>query len=356
MRGWFFVWSFGIVCWLSAVPASASQTGVVLTFGEWAAVCDNGWRCEALLANSNSGPSIHIVREGGGEGETKLSFYLGASASDTKGFVPERFQTSGGRSDLDKPFPAPIRQDGNEVVFEGRVAESLLQLLFDGDSLKLFGTQGRSATVSTHGLLAVLVYFDTVQLRIGDDSALAARGPEKRTPVSRSPSLPFVKIPPISNKPPRVLTKAQAAKARLTFPCSNNAAPVGSAEAVEHFRLDERTTLALVTPPCSLSAYNGFKRILLIDEEGGIRLAPIEGDGLEVPKAENLVGGRWDKENRRLVSFGRWNGLCGSGESYAWDGEMFRIVEEQATASCDLEIYSLFTTWRATTRTVADGR
>ena len=113
----------------AAAPAMSSQTGATLRFGAWAVVCDNGWRCEALMANSEanlkSSLSIELVRQGGPNGQLRLSVFPGASAADGKSFLPAVIDVSGSENETTKSLPAPHTYDGDRLTFEGDTAASL---------------------------------------------------------------------------------------------------------------------------------------------------------------------------------------------------------------------------------------
>lgn len=352
--------AFATLCLALPATASSGQTGHALTFGDWAAACDNGWRCEALLVNplahQNPSEPMRIVRLAGPDGLLQLSFFSGAAEPDGKSFQPDMVEIGGGGFDYLNSLPDPAGFNGDQLDFEGEAAMSLLRNMAQGDTVRLIKKNGPSVTLSTRGLMGVLVHFDTVQQRIGNESAAYAKGPSPATTTPPPPELPIIKLANASAKPPRMLRKAQIIKERATFGCGEHTPFAKTTDGVDYYRLDENTTLAQVIPLCSLSNYNSFVRVLLIDEKGKHRIAPIEGDNSDAGNlGENLVSGYWDAERRRLVSFGFWRAGCGSGTEYGWDGERFRIVEERRTASCDLEIFSQFAVWRAMT-VVSDNR
>lgn len=328
-------------------PACAAQAGSALTIGNWAVACDNGWRCEAILANQeavvHSTISIRIVRDGGIDSTLRLSFFPGASHPDGKSFRPETMEVAPNNLEA---LPETGSYDGQTLIYEGDVAADLLRAATASDALRLSENGGLSVTLPTHGLMAVLLYFDTVQHRIGNESAIIAKGAEPGHAVAQPPQFSVISVPPPSERPPRRMALAQVNRHRRAFPCGTREPFAKTTSGVDYYRLDAATSLALVMPMCSLSNYNSFVRVILIDEAGNSRVAPIEGEGSE-KLGENLVGGYWDEERRRLISFGRWNGQCGNGVEYAWDGTQFRIVEEQVTASCELEISAPLTVWRA---------
>jgi hypothetical protein len=340
-----------ISCFTS-LPAMSSQTGSNLTLGNWAAVCDNGWRCEALLANSepslNSSASVQLARDGGPGGLLRLSIFPSALSTDGTSFVPKGVDALS--SSIKIPtLPHSLATSGdNAITFEGDTAAALIKTMLEDDSLRIFADENKSITLNTRGLMAVLVYFDTVQQRIGNESALLANGSKASDATPSPPQIPSIKTPKAAPAPPSTLSQEQVRKERATFDCGRNQPRATMATGVDYFRLDARTTLAVISPPCLLGNYNSFGRIVLVDEEGTPRLAQIERDNPEAKLAEGLAGAYWDKTTRRLISFGRWNSRCGSGEAYVWDGEKFRIVEENATASCDLEIFQPLISWRAT--------
>jgi hypothetical protein len=343
--------AFAVSCFTN-LPAMSSQTGSTLALGNWAAVCDNGWRCEALLAgadkNADAGPSVQLVRDGGADGKLRLTIFPGALSTDGTSFVPQRLDALSYADKIPKLPPVLATTGGNAISFEDDTAAILLKTMLEEESFRIFGNDNKSVVLDTRGLLAVLVYFDTVQQRIGNQSALLPNGSRQIEAPPTPPQVPIVKTPKVASAAPRILSQAQLLKERQTFDCSTSEPVAKTTSGVDYIRLDARTTLAIIAPPCSLSSYNSFGRIVLIDEAGNPRLAQIERDNAQAKLAESLVGALWDKTARRLISFGHWNARCGSGEAYVWDGETFRIVEENATASCALEIFQPFISWRAT--------
>lgn len=333
---------------LAASPAAASQTGTPIDFGDWAAVCDNGWRCEARLVNplplKNPSEPIRILRDAGPDGQLQLMIDTGSAAEDGKGFQPQMMQVTG-PADIAKQMPDPIERHFG-AVYSGDTAASLLRTIAQGDGLRLFTGMDQSVTLRTRGLMAVLAYFDTVQHRIGNESAILATGSAPRVAVPQPPLLPVVKASVKSAKPPRELSKAQLLRERRTFSCSKGEPFAKTTQGADYYRLDENMTLALVMPMCPGGNYNNYYRAILIDEAGDTRLAPIEGDSATAAKAESFPYSDWDSARRRLFSFVRWNANCGRGEEYLWDGKMLRMVRQTETASCNLEIYTALTAWR----------
>jgi hypothetical protein len=334
------------------LDATSRAQNATLTMGNWGLACDNGWRCEALLDNPlgerNTSSPLQIIRLAGMHGALQLRFSIGAAEPDGKSFLPQMVEVSGSGFDYIDHLPEPIDYYGDGFVFGGETAAELLRKMAKGDSVRLFRKGGQSVTLPTRGLVDVLVHFDAVQKRVGHESAIFAKGNIHNT-VPHPPPIPVIYVPANSSKPPRRLTPAQIFEERLTFHCSPDAKQISVPSDAYHVRLDERTTLALIEPTCSLSDYNDVARIILIDEAGQRRVAPIEGDSkVSGQLGARLVGGYWAESIGRLTSYSVSSSLCNSRTDYVWDGQGFRIVYQEQAASCKLEIHTLLTVWRAT--------
>ena len=104
------------------------------------------------------------------------------------------------------------------------------------------------------------------------------------------------------------------------------------------YRLDAENSLVLFSP-CPLPVQR-YTLAWIADEKGNLRPAEfitpaeIEDDG---NVSGNLIANpEWQVSGRRLTSLSGQgpDGLCGTRQSYVWDGDRFQLVE-QATADCD---------------------
>lgn len=312
------------------------QPGELKTFGDWTVGCDNARSCQAVA----------LVPEG----EDRDAYLLlvvkrdaGPNARPVLTFTTEK----------NLPGSFAMRVDGKPVLRIARA--SLLPVppeLADGRRATLTDGQGRTlASASLAGLSAAFLYIDERQGRIGTVGALRRKGTKSDSAVPAPPPLPRVVQPRSGPKPPRSLTAAAAV--RLIGPenaaCEDARGPVRP----RVFRLDATHSLALVEHPCGNGAYNIMSSAFVVDEAG--RAAPARFDaapGMDGEPGHILVNAAWNAGARRLTDFVKARGLgdCGGRGEYAWDGERFRLVRQEAMGECRGST-DYITTWRAAVAT-----
>jgi hypothetical protein len=146
-------------------------------------------------------------------------------------------------------------------------------------------------------------------------------------------------------------------KARLErFKKAANSDPELSAKdhPTEARRFRDGATVILV--PCSLGAYNGSSLVLVSRKVDRSDLQPAAFDfkasaGGGTGRLTPPEGAYWDEETGRLASFfkGRGLGDCGTGQDWAWDGRIFRLIHAEAMGECRGST-DYITTWRARVR------
>ena len=84
-------------------------------------------------------------------------------------------------------------------------------------------------------------------------------------------------------------------------------------------------------------------------EEGRLDVPPQEG--VNETQRHYLTNAEWDPERRMIHEYAKGRGLgdCGVRSSYAWTGEIFRLVEQEEMSECR-GTYFYLTTWRAEVR------
>jgi hypothetical protein len=321
-----------------ALALAASQPGALKTFGDWTVGCDNGRACQAVAL---------LPEEGDGEGAT-LTLTRGPEAN-AEPVVWVTAQVEGAQSPQQLVIDAkslPLALDGNSERLLVRDGLGAARMLGQATSIVAVGPGGGPRIpVSARGSAAALLYMDEQQGRLNSTSALVRRGAGQRVPPP--PPLPIIKAPPSSAKAPRRLSEARVRQllGREITQCE-----YAQELWIQNARLDARHSLVLASHPCGNGAYNSVNSAYVVDESG--RVAPARFHKLAGDTSHDaLVGAGWDAETRRLGTFskGRGVGDCGFGQTFAWDGRMFRLVEQIEMNECRGSM-DYITTWRAVVR------
>ena len=190
---------------------------------------------------------------------------------------------------------------------------------------------------------------DERQRRTGTATALVRPGTRPADALSTPPSLPVVVGRPLSSARPLALGGAGLKALRKKHGCTID--EVGGPEEAETFALARGETLLLLA--CGSGAYNvSHVPFVLRRGAGGVRAAIAAFDVRPGWWAEEgkpiLVNADWDNERGLLTSFSKGRGLgdCGTAAAYAWDGRLFRLVEQSEMAECRGSV-DYITTWRA---------
>jgi hypothetical protein len=320
------------------LAAVAPQPGELRTFADWTVGCDNGRACQAVA----------LLPEDGSDGAT-LTIARGPEANAMPViWVTVRVEGAQSPATLvidGRSFPLALdRQSETLRVRDGLAAA---RLLGQATSILAVGPGGDGRIpVSARGSAAALLYMDEQQRRLGTTSALVRRGPEARVPPP--PALPVVTIPAVPKRAPRTVPDARV---RQLLGRDATECEYAQKMFVEEARLDARHSLVLASHPCGNGAYNLSYSAFIIDERG--RAAPARFDDARpgVDGFDTLVNAGWDEGARRLGTFAKGRGLddCGVGQDYAWDGRMFRLVEQNQMGECRGST-DYITTWRAEVR------
>jgi hypothetical protein len=307
----------------SLLAAAASATALpprpLRDFGDWTVGCDNGRKCQAVA----------LVPEGVSDDElpfATLAVERGAANLDQPAL--------GVRMDLDEIAPLaaividgqrarfPLQQDGQ--LHDPSDALALLRQLSHAQGARVLDLAGKPvARISLTGAAAALRWMDEQQLRTHSGTAVVAMG-TGLGPQS-APLLPRIVAPPTSKAAPRTIRPADIAAIRTRYECGR----VAESHVTQTFRLDARTTLAIV--PCMLHAYQSSSIVLLLPEAGPWRPVPLErrfASDTQDPTPEWMTEPEYDAETRELWSAAKGRGIgdCGSTEGYIWDGNIFRLA------------------------------
>lgn len=332
---------------LMAIALLATAVGDPATFGEWMVVCDNGARCTATSAGEGR-LYVTFVREPGPDSMLEVEL------DDLDNVEGRKVTILMGENKTDVEFVArpsifwPDYLSWQAAFAPGNRVFANLRL---GPSISLLEKGKDALSVSTDGLEAAFVYMDAVQGRLHNESALAVRGYIPAAEVPAAPALPVITVPPASGKPPTRISKAEIARQRASYKCEREFKRTEPGDKIKFVRLDESTTLALLTIECQGTATNSSERVILVDNAGNVRLAKIEyGSDPDDNWAEALPGSYWIEADHMLVTSGRSSLSCGNSTQFAWDGQKFRRAKDKSWGSCSVGPTPQVTTWRAEIR------
>lgn len=318
-----------IALFLGSALQAVAPVPEPVSFGSWVAACDNVRHCEALALppedGSHSEWTLYVSREAGRSAVPKVSASpaFGQWEGESR---PVRLMIDGRRTQLG--FDADGEAVGDAMDLLGAIAAARTVIVLDLNGTNL-------GVLPVGGASAALRWIDDRQRRAGTVSAIVAKGTAAASNIPPAPSLPRIIQPPISSMPPTRLNEEQIKLVlQETEFCDQE-----PFEEVSHFRLDARNTAAII--PCMRHAYQSSHMVVVVDEAGKWRPAPIEQpqpphEYLEEHDAYRLVEGHYEQERRLLWMAAKGRGLadCGSSAAWAWDGQMFRLASYHALDEC----------------------
>jgi hypothetical protein len=337
-------------------------------FKDWIVACDNGLTCRAVSLVPEPSPA-----------ELEAAQMTVGTPQQPAVDPWERFGVL--RLERDAGADAPLRLlltdfDGTPArltmhgdVLEARITQveegwrvepanqaAFLDALYSG-TLSVQDASGRTLSeIALDGSRGALVYMDERQGRLGTPSAAIRRGRRPNSSVPPAPPLPVVQVAPRTSERPLAIPAARMAAARREMGCTVE--EVGaSAQETTSFALGNGRTLIMMG--CGSGAYNVNHLPLIAWREGGaIRIAaapfdvshdPIEGE--PEPKGYFVTNAEFDPAGMTISHWAKGRGIgdCGTSASYAWDGQRFRLVEQNEMSECRGTLERLVT-WRAATR------
>jgi hypothetical protein len=352
----------------SAAPDIA-RPSEIRTFGDWVVGCDNRLDCRAIgQIPRDAADHLMLVIERAAEpaATASIRYPFGAFERCTTIHLFVDGQRLPGSLATECPHrmavplpPAPPRiQRPNP---DARLEDPNLPWIAKGSLLEYRRPDGSVAgRVSLRGSAAALRYMDGRQRRAGTVTAIVARGAAAVETIPPPPALPTVaEVRPGRHEPAPVLGDRHAARLRKKEGCDPDVGPADFPSRA--YRLDDRFSLHLLR--CWQGPHNGSSLVLISRRGDGRDARPASFDynasvgersGPEVPP-ENA---HWDEEKGRLVS--HFRGECGRTEKWAWDGRMFRLIEQRAmvaegplSPNCGGD---WITTWRAEVVGAAERR
>lgn len=301
--------------------------------------CDNVARCEASLVRPANTPAANphdvlLSREPGPSGAMEIVF----TAEDRIDGIIDLL--------IDGRLVGTGMYEKGAIRLKGAAAEGLARAMVNGRRLSLRFGRRVFATVSLAGSSAMLRYIDAEQGRAGGVTAIAARGtkPASAVPAAKPlPRVPAIRPPAGSVAPP----KGPALDNLRARPGCEATRPEHVEE--EAYRLDRKTALALI--PCRPLA-NDFSYRIFVERDGSF--APAQFDWPPEDAAGKPLGGdvpeivlpAWRNGQLETRLAGSNFGDCGIIQTWAWDGERFRMTRIQRLRLCGRWAMWL-TAWRA---------
>jgi hypothetical protein len=308
---------------LLALAAPGDAPGAERQFGDWAVTCDNVKRCEAVaisdVPDGDARPGdAQIVREPGPGGAITIDFWPSRSSDGIIYILIDGRQVGSGF----------IRRDS--VQLTGAAAEGLARAMASGTRLTLRAGRRTLAGYSLKGSSATLRYIDSEQGRAGTVTALVARGTRAAATVPAARPLPRI----AAIRPPK------GRPATLAAPALRALAGQGDCEGYDRLpdhmkpgfhRLDAKATLVMV--PCGAGPRHSWHLAFVLrggqalpakfdwppSDEKGVAL----GDGRRPTAIGNYAWGEGELASEPMPFY---PGACGVSQSWAWDGERFRLT------------------------------
>jgi hypothetical protein len=311
------------------------------TFGDWIAGCDNTLVCRIVSLNSRDGSTgdlrMSIRRWPERQAMPEIMIDVGGPGADwPKGTY--RFAID------DQPQGPAFDRSNAPIRLYRSDSMAGLQAILKASSIAIIDAQGRpTATASPNGLAAALRFVDRKMGLDGTTEASIDVGPKAWVP--NPPPHPVIVRPPVSTRPPTLLPQAVLEDVQNSFGCPRRQPQ--SQSRVKHHRLDERTTLALVEPPCGGGPYNTNALAMIVSDDGVARRAELEAP-LDQKTPHEVVSPYYDPKEQTLGSHHRGRGLgdCGLVQEWAWDGKVFRLFNQREMPSC-AGSYDFVEIWRA---------
>jgi hypothetical protein len=328
----------------AAAAAPVPHPGELKLFKDWTVGCDNVRACQAVAllpdAAAEDAMTMSLARGRAPGAPVRITIGPPLGASDAKtGLVA--LAVDGRR------LPGRLTEVEGGTVVDPAGTAALLAVLRTGTKLDALGADGkRLGTISLAGASAALLYMDDKQQRVGTVTALARPGTKAASAVPPAPRPPEIAVPPASARPSRKMPLPVAAALRKKA-CDSGDPDDGSA--AETYRLDAAHSLAIVPDHCDSGAYNAASLLYVARDGGGWQPAAFDTDKPRDDQGSPVqYNVDWNAKDHLLEMFmkGRGLGDCGTRQSYAWDGERFRLVRQAEMGECRGSI-DWIPTWQA---------
>jgi hypothetical protein len=337
---------------LLAVPAEANiRIGEQKLFKDWIVACDNTLSCEAIALRPESSADdilLLTVSRDAATGEAKVQLSGSESKSDGYRILIDGRVVQRGAVKKDT-YPAIEIVDAAALKLTRAMAKGIKLTLQDGSGSIL-------GHASLSGSSAALRYIDASQNRQGTGLALLAKGRKMAQPQSLPlPILTVKRIVPAEKTP----DAAALVELVESSPCAEERQNV-TEDSAYSLGIADGKAKSLVLINCGSGAYNIAYAAYTGTEEpnGKWRFMPARFDYDNGVRSQDkavqlLINADWNSATQRLSSFSKGRGLsdCGNGETYVWDGDMFRLTAADGMAECRGSLEWL-TLWQAEAKIV----
>lgn len=341
--------------------AAAPLPSELHNYKDWVVTCDNTLRCQATplvpeeAENARTSDEqrdpwerfgfLTIERDAGGNAPVRMTI------GDFEG-VPASLMINDGT------IAARLtRAEEGEWTVDPEDRNAFLDQLYSGTLLVKDAGGQTIAEIALDGLWDALVYMDERQGRIGTPTALRRRGRRPAALVPAAPPTPVVQAAPRTSERPLAIPAARMAQARREMGCTTeDVGAVASTDAPVHALGNGRT---LIMMACGAGAYNYQAYPLIARQDGRtIRIEPARFDVARElsesepdPKGYYVTNASFDDATLSISEFAKGRGLgdCGLAARYVWDGQMFRLADQQEMIECRGS-REFLTTWRADVR------
>ncbi|POT59996.1 DUF1176 domain-containing protein [Citrobacter amalonaticus] len=305
-------------------------------FSDWQVTCNNQNFCTARNTGEHNGLVMSLSRSAGAYTDATLRI-------DAGGLNPP---------DANAPAIAPrLLLDGNPLSLAGEhwritpwhlvtddatTISEFLQTIQEGQAIAL---EGGKQLISLAGLKAALLFIDSRQQRVGNETAWIKKGDDPPLSVPPAPALQEVALV----NPTPVPLSLEERNDLLDY---GNWRMNGIRCSLDPSRRDVRVTAltddkALMMIACEAGAYNTISLAWIVSRQKplashAVRLHLPFNRGAESNDME-LMNATFDEKSRELETLAKGRGLadCGIQTRWRFDGQRFRLVRYAEEPSCD---------------------
>lgn len=303
-------------------------------FDDWQVTCNNQNFCVARNAGKHQGLVMTLNRSAGAQTDASLRIDLGTldNAADNMPPVATSMRLD------DQPLsllpdkwnitPHHLRTDDPETIvkFLQQIQKALAITLNEGGGI-----------ISLRGLKAALTFIDTVQQRVGSETAWVRKGAKAPLSVPPVPALQTVAVTsalPLSDEERNALL--DYGNWRMN---NGHCSLAPERREVRVAALSNDKALLLIS--CEAGAYNTVDLAWLVSRQKPLasrqiylRLPFTPGNGSQDME---LMNASFSEESKSLITLskGRSIGDCGVSTRWRFDGQRFRLVRYAAEPTCD---------------------
>lgn len=306
------------------------------SFSDWQVTCNNQNFCVARNTGEHNGLVMTLERSAGARTDATLRIDLGGLD------VPAAKEPPiAGRLQLDEQ---PLTLAGARwqitpwhlITSDSETIARFLQTIQEGQAITLQGSKG---TISLVGLKAALLFIDSLQKRVGSETAWIKKGDGPPLSVPPAPALKEVAQ---STAAPTPLTQAEL-NDLLDY---GNWRMNNSQCSLDPMRRQVRVSAltddkALLIIDCEAGAYNIVDLAWLVSRQKPFASRPVRLHLPFTPDNGNdemeLMNAVFDEKSGELNTLSKGRGLqdCGVSSRWRFDGQRFRLVRYAQEPACD---------------------